>query len=326
MTETQELIPRREENFSLGRLMPQNIKELYWFAERVAESGMFPNVANAKSAFLMMAQGVELGLSPLQSLRELNVINGRVDVPASVRAARIQSSPKTEVWNVESDDNHCTIRTKRRDRSSGYVVTIRREDMPQADIAKHKTHMADWLFARAVRRASRQYFADLNLGMETDDSPEPDRVINIAAVEKTVGDEAVGTCEECGEPTYLHPNRKGGVYSECKNGHRQSPPQEVRDVVRGRSDEFVEPEFLENIESEPRDPNSEEVVELRKEWTEEILNALHDDMVNNAPHAIHKSVLTNWGWDGKMKVADWLDSKTLEDLSDFHDEIMAVEL
>jgi len=333
MPEPQELIQRREENFALGRLQPQSVRELFFFAEKVAASKMFPGVDTPEKAFLMMSQGVELGLSPLQSVRELNIINGRVDVPASVRAARIQASPKTTRWEVDSNDAHCSILAERSDRKGEYQVNINLEDMSLADKNKHKDHLADWLYARAVRRASRQFFADLNLAIGTDEEMrDPDRVINVAAVEKEVGGEAVGTCEQCGEPTYLHPSKNGGVYSECRNGHRQSPPQKVRDAVRGRGEEF-QPNI--DDEADPyhspplldgRDPTEEESATLRHEWTQEILKRLKENMRDDAPHDLHGVMISNWGGLGGLKVADWLDAMTLEDLSGFHDEIMSVEV
>lgn len=336
MSEGTELAIHREENFALGRLMPQDRKQLWAEATRAAASPMFPNVTTPDAAFLMMGQGIELGLTPFQALRELVIIGGKVDVPASVRAAKIASSPKVSIWDVDADEKHCTITAKRRDRDNDCVVTVLIEDMSQADRNKHKEHLEDWLYARAVRRISRRYFPDLYLGMEeSDDTLAPDRVIDVAAVEKVVGDDAVGTCETCGNPTYLHPSGNGGVYSECADGHRQAPPQEVRDAVRGRGEEFathdgVDDEIAFQLEAtppvEPRDPTPEERIELRKEWTKEILKALHEHMEDDVPHGLHKMVLVNWGWDGKIKVSEWLDAQTLDKLSDFHDDIMAVEL
>lgn len=241
---------QRSTEFALGRLMPQSVTELYFFAEKIAASGMFPNANTADKAFLMMSQGIELNLSPLQSVRELNIINGRVDVPASVRAANIQSSPKLEMWEVESDDAHCTLKAKRRDRTNSYEVTIRAEDMSQGDRNKHREHMADWLFARVVRRASRQYFADMNLGMDTDDTPEPDRIVNVRAIEREVGDDqSTAACENCGKSAYLKANTKGGVFLACPScGHAGAPPQAVRDAVRGNIGEYIDVEA--NISSE----------------------------------------------------------------------------
>jgi hypothetical protein len=258
----------------LSQLQPQNVKELAWFAQEASASGLFTitetgnrkRPLNGKECFLLMSQGVELGLSPLQSLRELNIINGRVDIPASVRAAKIASSPKVTLWDVESDDTHCIIKAKRRDRDNSVTVEIKLESMSQGDKTRHASHLADWLYSRAVRRISRQYFPDMNLGMGQEQEFER-TVVDVAAIEQASGlAQSVGACEKCGGAAYLRPNKSGGVYAQCeKCGYRQAPPQAVRDTVRGRMDDFAEqlPDAT-VIGEDGRDPTPEELEELNE--------------------------------------------------------------
>lgn len=234
---------------ALGALKPQDVKQLAWFCNQAAASGLFRTSAGGNStraitggeAFLLASQGVELGLSPLQSLRELNIINGRVDIPASVRAALIAASPKVTLWEVDSESTFCTIRAKRRDRTNGSTVTVKLEDLPSADRNRHQNHLEDWLYARAVRRISRQYFPDLNLGMETDSYPMEQvveaRAERLAVIEHEAGtdDGEYGLHDECGGKLSLHTNtRTGGAFLLCdKCNATFPPPQAVRDVMRG---------------------------------------------------------------------------------------------
>ena len=244
---------------NLRSLKPQDVKQLAWFCNQAAASGLFRTSAGGNStraisggeAFLLASQGVELGLSPLQSLRELNIINGRVDIPASVRAALIAASPKVTEWDVDADDTFCTIKAKRRDRTNGVTVTVRAEDLPSADRNRHQSHMEDWLYARAVRRISRQYFPDLNLGMETDSYPMEQlveaRVERVVEAEKAAGtdDGAYGFHDECGGALSLHTNtRTGGAFLLCdKCNATFPPPQAIRDAMR-RPEPVVDPEPL----------------------------------------------------------------------------------
>lgn len=356
MSDSQELIPHRQENFSLGRLMPQNVRELAWFAGEASKSNLFQTSAGGNQtrplttgeAFMLMSTGIELGLTPLQGLRDLSLIKGKVDVPPAVLAAKIASDPRVTLWDPEGDEKTFEIRAKRSDRENGCVVHITWEDISQADQQKHVQHAEDFLYARCVRRIVKRYFSDLKYGLASNVVEKQTRVIDVSAVEREVGlEKSEQPCPECPGTMYLHASGNGGVYSQCATcGHRQSPPQEVRDAVRGRTDELrvdntemtnMSQEYIDqHVNPEPgfpnfatvdgRDPTPEERVELRKDWTKEILKALHDNMVDNVPHFVHKTVLVNWGWDGKQKVAEWLETKTLDELSDFHDEIMAVEL
>jgi hypothetical protein len=240
------LVPAGVPEGELAQLRPTNVQQLLWFAKQVAESGLFKvserggNKRNVtqREAFLQMSQGVELGLTPLQGMRELNIIDGRVDIPASVRAAKIAASRKTTQWEVDADDTFCTIRAKRADRSNGVEVTVRAEDLPSSWRTRHADHLEDSLYARAVRRISRQYFPDLNLGMETDSYPVETvvdaRVERLAQIEQEAGtsDGEYGLHDECGGVLELHTNtRTGGAFLRCPRCNASfPPPQSIRDA------------------------------------------------------------------------------------------------
>lgn len=247
-----DLITAAPTTTSLSKMMPQSLVELGQLAAKVAASGMFTvrkkvggqykDVPYTQSeAFLLMSQGVELGLSPLQGIRELNIIEGRVDVPPAVRAARICASSKVTLWDVDADDTHCVIAAKRSDRENGCQVEVKAADMPAGDVARHKDHLEDWLYARAVRRISRRYFPDLNLGIEQGGwEPDESRIIDVREVERIVGEDTAPEyppCEHCGGTVDLIPNHTGGAFLACRECKRTtSPPQGVRDVIRGSGD------------------------------------------------------------------------------------------
>src|SRR5207302_9291201 len=67
-------------------------------------------------------------------------------------------------------------------------------------------------------------------------------VIDVAAVERiTAPDNGVyGQHVGCGGALYLHANKTGGAYLECERCHeRSSPPQAVRDAIRGTPPELT---------------------------------------------------------------------------------------
>jgi len=271
MTDTAMIVPASEPG-ELAQLRPHNLQQLAWMAKQVAGSGLFKvserggvkrNVTE-KEAFLQMSQGIELGLSPLQGMRELNIIDGRVDIPASVRAAKIAQSKKTTQWEVDADDTFCTIRAKRSDRSNGVEVTVRAEDLPSSWRTRHADHLEDSLYARAVRRISRQYFPDLNLGMETETYPVETvidaRVERLAVIEQEAGtsDGEYGLHDECGGVLELHTNtRTGGAFLRCPKCNASfPPPQPVRDAMRGLSPPiFVDGDANETYEGPAAEPD-----------------------------------------------------------------------
>jgi hypothetical protein len=244
---------------AMSNLLPQNIGELSRLASSVAESKMFGarRKVNGRyeqvpytrqEAFMLMVSGVELGLSPLQSVRELGMIDGRVDIPASVRSAKIAADPRTELWDVDSTPTYCTIIAKRRDRSNTLRVEIKLEDQSRASIAKHdgsapgtSEHIEDWLLAKAVRKASRRYFPDFILGVQAPIwEPDEAQVIDVRAVEKEAGELELHHCPECGTGVMdLQANAKGGAFLRCRECNATMPPTDAeRDVIRGRSEEL----------------------------------------------------------------------------------------
>lgn len=254
-----------------AKLGPQNMVELGQLAAKVAMTDMFGRYTQAQ-CFLIMSQGLELGLSPIQSMRELNLINGKVDVPPSVRAARICASPKVTVWDVDADGERCVITAERRDRKGSCTVTVRADDLPRADVAKHSGHIEDLLYARAVRRISRRMFPDLALGIET---WEPDEnVIDVRAVEKEAGELDLHHCPECGTGVMdLQANAKGGAFLRCRECNATIPPTDAeRDVIRGRSEELSVAAVTE--QREPEGENAQWALTAEEEAQ---LNGEHDE-------------------------------------------------
>lgn len=59
-------------------LVFQDMQALWWLSQRVMESGLAPkDCKNTADAFIRMQMSAELGLSPMQGLQSIAVINGR---------------------------------------------------------------------------------------------------------------------------------------------------------------------------------------------------------------------------------------------------------
>lgn len=238
------------ESAALTKYMPDNIKELAWFANQVATSGLFRNGSvplTGGQAFILMVKGAELGMTPMQSLSEIHLIEGKPVLSAAAIASRIRRVGKLTDWDVDSDDKHCTITFKRAGDREPKELTTTIEKIPQRYFQPSRSGKPsnwtlipeDMLFSWTIKRLARRYFPEALLDLGGSDDTRD--IVDVAPIEQAVGPEnAVGTCEECGEPTYLHRARNGGAYSECAQGHRQSPPQAVRDAMRGRVEDFNE--------------------------------------------------------------------------------------
>lgn len=83
---------------ALGVLRPTDIQSLDIFSQRAASSGMVPPAYAGKpgAIFIAVQFGSELGLSPMQSLINIGVVNGRPTVYADALLGLCRQSPHCE--------------------------------------------------------------------------------------------------------------------------------------------------------------------------------------------------------------------------------------
>jgi hypothetical protein len=107
--ETIEDVQRVARIFYDGGLMPRHFYE----DKRVAPEDRRP--AGIAGLATMIMYGAELGLSPMQAMRMMHVIEGRPVLSAEGCVALIKRSPKCVYFRVvEESDEHCVCETSRR--------------------------------------------------------------------------------------------------------------------------------------------------------------------------------------------------------------------
>lgn len=98
-------------------LAPSNITEAVEFSERLAASSLVPANFKGKPADVLVAMqwGYELGLSPLQALQNIAVINGKPSVYGDTLLALVQGHPEYaghKEW-LEGEVAHCLIQRRK---------------------------------------------------------------------------------------------------------------------------------------------------------------------------------------------------------------------
>jgi hypothetical protein len=227
-------LPGTSNEFSLTRFMPRDLTELVKFSEYASKSGVFGQMSPAQ-ALIIMLNGAELGINPLQALREIPLVNGKPRPSATLVAGLIQRSPLCEDWSLVSSPTSVTLKAKRKGRGSEFIVNVRIEDVPASLKSKDvwKQNPEDMLVARAIHRMARRAFADILAGIQDADEIDETRVIDVGKVEREVGDD-FGECPACGGKLFLQASRNGGAFTVCDTCARAyPPPQHVRDAVRG---------------------------------------------------------------------------------------------
>ena len=147
------------------------------FANMVAKSAFAPKDFQGKpeSCLLAIQHGSEVGLSPMQSLQSIAVINGRPTIWGDAALALVQSSPACEYVkeHIEGDGDQAVAvcEVKRRGYPAATVSTFSMFDAKRAGLAgksgpwtQYPTRM---LALRARGFALRNAFADALRGLVT---------------------------------------------------------------------------------------------------------------------------------------------------------------
>lgn len=139
---------------------------------------------NDKQAAFIMIKGYELGISPMQALDGIQVIQGKTTVSPQLMLALINRSGELEDMNIDSKPTICTVTMKRRNRSP-HTEVFSMENAKSMGLAgkdnwnKQPATMLKW---RAVAACARIVFPDVIQGMYT---PEE---MGAVVIEDSAGD------------------------------------------------------------------------------------------------------------------------------------------
>ncbi len=186
--------------------VPENLSQAMEFATMISNSSFCPAPMKGKPGDVLLAiqMGAEIGLSPLQALQNISVINGKPCVYGDAALAVVQNSPyyvsHREWFEGSLEDNNlvafCGMTRKGCDE---HVVSFGIEDAKRAGlwgkVGVWQTYKPRMLQMRARGFCSRDTFADalrgLNFREEVEDYEKPkyipkannSRIINEVQVE-----------------------------------------------------------------------------------------------------------------------------------------------
>jgi hypothetical protein len=179
MTQALAIVPQAAPQSHAAALAPRSIAEVGTLAEMASKSGLY-GVKNREEAFVRMMTGLELGLSAMQSLRGVYVINGRPTLAADlmVGVCKRRGDICKSFRLVESTDKIATYETER----VGEGVTRMSFTIDQAKRAKLTgketwvSHTEAMLRARASSLLARAVYSDILNGLY-----DPDEVDGLGA-------------------------------------------------------------------------------------------------------------------------------------------------
>ena len=98
-----------------GYLMPRNFQELIEVAKLLSQSSLVPDAYRGKPADVVVAMqmGAEVGLSPMQALQNISIINGRPSLWGDAAMAVVRAHPACqdvlETFDAETQTATCTV-------------------------------------------------------------------------------------------------------------------------------------------------------------------------------------------------------------------------
>lgn len=150
---------------------PRSITEAMHLAGLLVASRLLPrSVQTPEAAFAIIATGRELGLTAMQSLRTIHVIEGKPTLSADLIAALVKS--RRDVCQffmlVESTDRVARYKTQRVGEPEPTVMSFSIEDAQRAGVTgkdNWKKYPAAMLRARCITALSRAVYPDLAMGI-----------------------------------------------------------------------------------------------------------------------------------------------------------------
>lgn len=153
--------------------------------------------------------GQELGLGPMQSLRMINVIEGRPAASAELMRALVNRAGH-RLSVVEARQDRVTLYGRRRDTGSEAKVTWTIADAQRAKLTSNPAwgkYPRSMLLARATSELCRQIFSDVIGGLYTEEETaaiegvvwEPDEGLVDPVTQKPLGDDTGGVSESSGD-------------------------------------------------------------------------------------------------------------------------------
>lgn len=200
----------RQGSLSTGRYEPRDLGELMKYCKIIMRSDLCPrHIKSPADAMLIIQRGAELGLSAVNSLQNLNVINGKVTMPAALAVGIVKASEACEYFTcIESTDEYSTWETKRKGNPEATRYTFSKHDAQVAGLwgsGTWRKYPRNLLAARASMNLARMEYQDVLVGVYT---PEEMEAIDEPASRRPTRQPV--DLDEASQPEELEPTEQTG--------------------------------------------------------------------------------------------------------------------
>lgn len=164
----------------MNELVIQSMEDLGRISKMFIESGFFKDVKSVQAAGVLILAGKELNLGPMESIKGLHIIQGKVEMSAMLMSKLVKRTTKYNYRITEATDIECKLEWFESGESVGHS-SYTMEEAKTAGLAykdNWKKNPSDMLFARALTRGARRFAPDA-IGGGTYVDGEIDEPINV---------------------------------------------------------------------------------------------------------------------------------------------------
>lgn len=159
---------------------PRDMSEAMQLAQKLVAGRLLPkSVATAEAAFTIIVTGRELGLSAMQSLRGIHVIEGKPTLSADLMVSLVKKSPECVFFRlVETTAQIATYETRRQGEPEPTRMSFTIAQAHAAQVTgkdNWKKYPDAMLRARCASSLARAVYPDLVMGIYDPDELEPAR-------------------------------------------------------------------------------------------------------------------------------------------------------
>lgn len=192
---------------ALERFDEQAQNELQALGDAMLKSGLFgSDLKSVAAAMVKVMAGREIGLGPVEAMRSLNIVKGKLDLSSDLLAQRVRMHPRYDYRVVELDNAHCILEFMRDGEPIG-VSKFDDDDRALAGLALEESgpngmYLTPWakyprnmMFARAMSNGVAWYCPDvvaslpMPVAIDVDGAGEP-------GVRSATGEVSIGVDSE----------------------------------------------------------------------------------------------------------------------------------
>jgi hypothetical protein len=170
------IVPPSPISSASTQLEPSTAEQAFWLATQLAKSGLLgKSVQRPEAAFAVILAGRELGLTAMQSLRSIHVIEGKPSLSADLMVALVKRSPTCKFFKLAKSTNEVATYVTDRIGEGETEMSFTMEDARLAGVASKdnwRKYPAAMLRARCIAALARAVYPDLLAGIYEADSEE----------------------------------------------------------------------------------------------------------------------------------------------------------